>query len=245
VPPFLTKPRWIIGHVLVLAIVVACINLGFWQLRRLHQRKEHNAVVLARGARTTPLPDAGWTPGDHEDLTFRRVTVHGVYDAGHEVLVRFRSRLGLPGYEVVTPLLTDRGAVLVDRGWVPLDLGDRWPAPEATAPAGELDVHGLLAPEESGGQRLERTAKGQTVVGSIKVPELRRTLPYSELYGLHLLAEGNPAGYPAPVEPPDLSEGPHFSYAVQWFSFATVGIVGWVLLCATRGRERIVPEEPA
>jgi cytochrome oxidase assembly protein ShyY1 len=236
-PPYLTKPRWLVGHVIVVALAVLFVNLGFWQLRRLDERKQHNALVLARSATTTPLADG--TP-----LAYRRVTVTGTFDPAHELLVRFRSRNGLPGYEVVTPLVTGSGpVVLVDRGWVPLDAGDQWPVASAAPPGGEVTVVGLLAPSEGGGLRLERRPGKAPVIGSIDVAALERAKAVAPagLYPLHLVAEttvpATTGNYPAPVDPPDLGEGPHLSYAFQWFSFATVGVVGWVLLLGRRARK--------
>jgi cytochrome oxidase assembly protein ShyY1 len=223
--------------VIVIALAVLFVNLGFWQLRRLDERKQHNALVLARSATTTPLADG--TP-----LAYRRVTATGTFDPAHELLVRFRSRNGLPGYEVVTPLVMGSGsAVLVDRGWVPLDAGDHWPAPSAAPPTGQVTVEGLLAPSEGGGLRLERRTGKVPVVGSIDVAALQRAkaAPAGDVYPLHLIAEtttpATAGNYPAPVDPPDLGEGPHLSYAFQWFAFATVGVVGWVVLLARRARK--------
>ena len=234
--------RWIVGTVLVLAIVGGCLWAGLWQLRRLDERRDLNATVKERSARTVPLPEAG--PGtDPDDLAYRRVRLRGTYDASGEVLVRFRTRTGLPGYEVVTPLRTTDGVVvLVDRGWVPLQDGDRWPVPAMAPPAGETEVEGLLAAPESGSTRLDRREDGVGVVAAIDARRLTDVAGGgAELYPAHLLVAeregdaGAGSSFPAPVPPPSLSEGPHRSYAVQWFLFGTVGIVGWALLLRRRG----------
>lgn len=233
------RPRWLIGTVLVAAIVIGCISAGLWQLGRLDERKERNAQVRARAGAVQPLPPGGFdADADTDDLVFRRVRVTGTFDPEHELLVRFRSRRGLPGYEVVTPLLTDAGAVLVDRGWVPLTEGDRWPVPSGRPPTGEVTVEGLLAPPEGGGVRLSRPSdETEPVVASAIDPaELREVLPYDDVYALHLLASSpSSSAYPVAVDPPDLGEGPHRDYAVQWFLFAAVGIVGWTTLLFRRG----------
>jgi len=235
--------RWIVGHVLVFAIVVACVNLGFWQLRRLSERRAHNATVIARSKVISPLPLPGWGGRYTGDLDFLRVEVTGIFEPEREFLVRFRSRRGLPGYEVVTPLRTGGGTVLVDRGWVPLGAGDAWPVASAEPPRGSVTVTGLLAPPEGGGLRAVRHGSGPLVIGSIDVAKLRSRFPGEDLYAAHLIADGPSAGYPIPVDPPDLGEGPHLSYAVQWFSFASVGAIGWILLVSRRGRPSRRPAE--
>lgn len=236
----LLRPRWLIGSILVTAIVAGCISAGFWQLRRLGDRRDENALVRARAGEPGALPAAGFdgTGANADDLVFRRVEATGTYDQANELLVRFRSRRGLPGYEVVTPLRTGAGAVLVNRGWVPLEVGDRWPVASASAPAGEVTVVGMLAPPEHGPLRLEKPkAPGApAVVGAVDPRALRAELPYGALYEVPVLAAGSEAGsaYPVPVDPPDLGEGPHRDYAVQWFLFAAVGTIGWIILVRRR-----------
>lgn len=229
--------RWIVGTVLVVAIVSGCIAAGFWQLRRLDERRDLNQRIRERSEETVPLPaaDEGTDP---DDLAYRRVAVTGTYDAGGEVLVRFRIRTGLPGYEVLTPLRTDQGTLLVDRGWVPLADGDRWPVPEMAPPAGEVEVSGLLAPPESGELRLDRRENGTRVIAAVDPARLAEEVGAGALYPAFLLADdgGTPASsYPVPVDPPALDDGPHRSYAVQWFLFAGIGIVAWPLLVVRRG----------
>jgi surfeit locus 1 family protein len=233
--------RWIIGTVLVLAIVGGCIEAGFWQLRRLDERRATNATIRSRSAGTGPLPSVD-DATDPDDLIYRRVRIEGTYEPEREVLVRFRSRLGLPGYEVVTPFRVAEGngpVLLVDRGWVPLSDGDRWPVEAMRPPSGQVEVEGLLAPAESGSTRLERRPGGVGVVAAIDPRRLASIVDDGPLYPVHLLASeraaAGPSSFPAPVDPPSLSEGPHRSYAVQWFLFASVGIVGWIALLRRRG----------
>jgi surfeit locus 1 family protein len=238
-PRFLTQPRWLVGHVLVVVLAVLFVNLGLWQLRRLDERQARNARVLDRSATVIDLPPEGFEQAALDDLVYRHVRLRGRFDATQEVLVRFRSRRGLPGYEVVTPLVVDDGAaVLIDRGWVPLDLGDRWPDAKSAPPSGEVQVTGLLASPEPGNATVSVHAPKRRVTGAIRVSAQRREFAYPRLYGLHVLADELPDAheYPIAVDPPDLTEGPHLSYAVQWFSFTTVGVIGWIALVATRGR---------
>jgi cytochrome oxidase assembly protein ShyY1 len=238
--------RWIVATVLVTLIVFGCIEAGFWQLRRLDQRRAHNAQVVSRSQDVVPLPDEGFAVGaDADDLAYRRVRVRGTYDASQEVLVRFRSRKGLPGYEVLTPLAVDGDAartIVVDRGWVPLEVGDHCPQKPTAPPTGSVEVEGLLGIAEGGPLHLERAPDRPPVVATVAPAKLKSSslVKAPAVYAAPLLAEAGAtsaeeAAYPAPVDPPDLGEGPHFSYAVQWFLFATVGIIGYPLLLVRRG----------
>ena len=230
---------------LVAAIVGGCISAGLWQLRRLDERRDRNAQVRARSTEVVDLPAGGFAEdADEDDLIFRRVRVAGTYDAANELLVRFRSRKGLPGYEVVTPLRTDDGVVLVNRGWVPLDVGDRWPDEGSAAPSGEVEVEGLLVPAESGPVRLanddgdgDAEADAAPKIAAIDPARLGDAVGAASgpIYALPMLATDATDAFPAPVDPPDLGEGPHRDYAIQWFLFASVGIVGWPLLLFRRG----------
>lgn len=232
-------PRWIVGSVLVAVIVGGCLAAGFWQLRRLDERRATNAQVRARSASVVELPAGGFAAdADEDDLIYRRVRVTGSYDPEHELLARFRSRKGLPGYEVITPLVQRDGIVLVNRGWVPLDVGDRWPVPNPDLPIGPVEVEGILVRAESGGAGVTPSdGTKPAVIASVAPRKLTRAVGADTrpVYALPLLAAGSSAEYPAPVDPPDLGEGPHRDYAIQWFLFASVGIVGWPLLLFRRG----------
>jgi len=217
-----------VGLVGALLLAAICVRLGFWQLDRLHQRRAHNALLVAARARPE-LEIRGWLPLD--SLRDRRLRARGVYDYAHERLWHGRSYEGVPGVDLVTPLrLRDGGAVLVDRGWAPSPDGYHVDQ-QAYREGDSADVEGLgmAAP------------RGR---GDVDLAALRDSLPYRILPIVMQQLPPSTALYrPLPPgltrwPPPQLSDGPHLSYVVQWFSFAAIIVVGSFALLrqrATRG----------
>lgn len=243
----LLKPRWLVAHVIVVVAVVAFVNLGFWQVRRLQGRLARNAVIEARmNLAPEPLdrlladldPDA--PVGAATSVDYRRTVASGRFDPDHEVLLRFRSRDGEAGYEVLTPLVLDDGsALLVDRGWVPYDL-DTPPVASAAPPDGIVRVDGLMrAPQRE--PRADRVAlvPRDPPEGALQRPyyadprRLAAQMPYPLVDATLTLLEQQPpqAGtLPVPETEPVLDNGPHLSYAIQWFSFTIIVLVGYAYL---------------
>ena len=219
----LLTSRWIAGHLLAAAGIVAFVALGFWQLRRLDEKRDLNAAVEAAVESPVRPVETALASGE----PYRRVVAEGTFDPGHEVLV-LRSRSGVSGYHVLTPLLLDGGAgVLVDRGWVPPEF-DTTPVAGAPPPAGRVRVEGLLWPAQAGAG--DPPPELPTVVRGID-PALVEPFVAADLADPYLILEA-PAGdgYPIPAGTPELSEGSHLSYAVQWFLFAVVVAVAYPLL---------------
>lgn len=246
---FALRPRWILGHLVAIALVLGMVGLGFWQLRRLDERQSTNRALESRGAAPTRtvLP----VDVDPDAAARYRFSLEGRFDAEHEVLVRGRIQTGLPGYEVLTPLVIAPGeAVLVNRGWIPQQIGDAWPDAAVAPPSGQVTVVGTARRSEGGALRPSEGVGGVPVISSIRLHELEDSAVPYELAAVWLVAErGATRGdLPAPLPPPDLSDGPHLSYAVQWFLFATIGAVGWVLLVrqsAQRRQRGSVPDGPS
>ncbi len=254
---FAWKPRWILSHLFVLGMVVLMVGLGFWQLRRLDERKEHNAKVEARQAEA-PVPVAELLPAGPEadaaavdEVAFRGVTLSGTYRTDQQVLVTNRTYDGSPGYWVLTPLAQDDGtAVVVNRGWVPFNSTDPDGAWEAFAPpSGPVTVTGMVrssqsrssglvaGPEDRSGERLTTLARAD--VGRL---QQQVTEPLYPLY-VDLRAQTPPQppetqNLPLPVPAPDLDEGPHLNYAGQWFIFATLTVIVYPLLLRRVARNR-------
>jgi cytochrome oxidase assembly protein ShyY1 len=238
---FLLKPRWLVLTVLVVVATVAMVLAGFWQLRRLDERRDRNAVIEARTAAPAAPAEEALDTGQSLDeagagVEWRALTATGTYDAERGVLVRNRSLDGAPGYHVVTPLvLGDGTALLVNRGWIPL-APVAGQSPEAPPPStGEVAVVGRArAAQERGALGPRDPADGVLAeVARVDIARLARQLPYPVLPAYVELTGQTPApSSPLPrlIPPPKLGEGPHLAYAVQWFTFASLAVIGWVVL---------------
>ena len=204
--------RDVVAGLVAVLVAAGCVRLGIWQLDRLAQRKARNAALASRLA-LPPLELSGRTSADSAQQ--RRVLARGVYDFSAERTWPGRSFEGTPGVALITPLrLADGSAVLVDRGWVP------------SADAFHVDPAAYREPDSA------------TVTGIAFIPPRGRgdvtpagLLPFIIQLQTPEPARGLPRRWPAPA----LDNGPHLSYAIQWFSFAVIALVGTVAMIR-RGR---------
>lgn len=236
---FLVSPRWLGFHLLVVVGIIAFINFGLWQLDRLEQRRDFNAIVSARidqppvGVETilAEIAAVSTEPGDDPAaaVEWRSIEAAGTYLVDEELIVVNRSQGGRAGDNVVTPMvLADGSILLVNRGFVPL--GVEIPAPVADT----AEVRGIVRVSEQRRRgQLSDPAEGRLrEIQRIDIDRLSVQLPAEVLPFYIDLTASRPAPtsvFPEPVIRPDLSEGPHLSYAAQWFIFATAIAIGWVL----------------
>lgn len=231
--PALLSPRWLLIHLLVAALAAGMTALGLWQLRRLEEVRALQTRMEQRlAAEPVPLDEIGRTE------EFRRVTVTGRYAPAEEVLQRSRSHRGQNGWHVLTPLETSAGeAILVRRGWIPLRSDP--PAP----PAGQVTVTGFLEASDEQpdllGPRDPDRGRLDTVFHA-DVSRLDRQTEAS-LFPmiLHLRSQDppQPDGMPVPADVPEPDDTRHLSYAVQWFSFAAIGVVAYGAFLRRRVRD--------
>jgi surfeit locus 1 family protein len=224
---------------LLLALVAAsvCVRLGLWQLDRHRQRAARNALAAAR-LDAAPVAVAQLPP-DPDSARYRRVRVTGRWDHEREVVLMNRARQGSPGVNLVTPLrpLDGSPAVLVNRGWIyspdaaTVDEA-RWREPQGDSATATIEGYVVEIPTAA---REPRSAAAPRRWRALDLPRLRAAIPY-EISPWYVIALGDEArgdveqsgGTTAPVrlERPELGAGPHRSYAVQWFSFAAIALIG-------------------
>jgi surfeit locus 1 family protein len=222
----------VIAFFTIVALVFA--RLGLWQVSRLRERRAANVVALE--ARLAPrIRLDGATPMT-EELNGKEVSVVGRYDQGHDVVLRGKAYAGSPGVEVVTPLVLDGGAVavLVNRGFLPTP--DAVTAQtDSVREFGRVRVNGTaLSVPSGGGAPLERG--GHTTWARLDREALGARLPY-RIAPIYVRQSPDTALPPFPrrLEPLPIDDGPHLSYAIQWFAFAVMAIVFGIVVLRQRG----------
>ena len=218
------------------AVALVFARLGLWQVHRLRERRAENAEALAARSKPPVMIKEGGAAG--AGLIDRRVVASGRYDDDHTIILRGRVYQGVPGVEIVSPLLLDdgRSAVLVTRGFVPTP--DAFTVePDLLREPGTVRVEGITLPIRSGAGALLQQGK-ETTWARLDLEALRARLPYpiSPVY-IRQLPDSALPRFPRRLEPLSLDDGPHLSYAIQWFSFSVMALVFGVVL-ARQKREQ-------
>ena len=232
----LLRPRWVAGHLLVLVLSASFIALGIWQLAR--DRHKQALVREARAAYAAPAPDVR---GENAVASGARVQASGRYDPAHEVLLRNQVHGGKDGDDVLTPLVfSDGTAVVVDRGWVAgADRTTRAVAPAAKGPVVVRGIVHTTSPLRS--EDSVTGAGGQLALPRVDIARIGRGVSYRLLPRWIEAQAQTPApasGAPLLPQPPPPDQVNHMQYAIEWFSFAAIGIVGWPVALGAFSRRR-------
>ena len=205
---------------LAAVLAVLFVRLGFWQVKRLGERRARNAQIAARLAEPVQPVERL-----RDSLSYRRVTVAGRPDYDHEIILTGRSRNGSPGVYILTPVRraatnTDT-AVIVIRGWVyapdaaSADLS-RW-----RETRNEFSGYTAMMPSSSSAQPISGPK-----LRALSWQGVRTLLPYPVAPRYVVSQDSAADTTPARLPAPELDDGPHLSYAIQWFSFALIAIGG-------------------
>lgn len=244
----------------VVVLVIAMVLLGLWQLRRLDDKRDDKALVESRQeepvadvAEVVPARMAVDAPGV-DAVLYRRVTATGVYEDDDTVVVENRTYNGAAGGWVLTPLRIDEGlAVVVNRGFIGFDREGAIVPP--AAPGGDVAVEGLVFPSQERGRfgPTDPTDGDLRVLARVDLDRFGAQVGYALLPAYIQLVKSDPPEVPAadgapllvPLGAPTPDDGPHLSYAVQWFIFSTIAAVGYVLLLRRVAREQATEDAGA
>jgi len=216
--------RWWWVTILVIVGMVVLARLGIWQLNRLAERRAANAILQAQlDAPPIQLNELLADNPDLVSLADREVTVRGTYDFAEQVLVKLQSYNGQPGIHLLAPLEIEgtEQAVLVNRGWLPVAENDPAGWGQYDEP-GMVAITGVIQLGDKPPEGAEEPAGRQLDWFRVDIQGINTQTPYDLLpvYILETPAGETNTGQLIKLEPEiDLSEGPHMSYAIQWFSF--------------------------
>ena len=241
--------RWLLFAVAVAALGYGTWWLGEWQFDRLDDRREKNAVVernLARPA--APVADVlAVGEGADRDDEWRRVTATGEYAVDDTVIVRYRSGAdGSSGVDVVVPLVTADGpAVVVDRGFLATDSADGVPSIDEVPapPSGRVTVTGWVRVDGTG----DSTRVDEASTRAISSARIGEAIG-REVYGGFVDLDDEDPSAEEPLErteTPDLGDGPHYFYGLQWWFFGLLAIGGFGYLAYDERRRGPRGERPA
>ena len=218
------EPKAILKSFVALVLIILCLIAANWQYQRGVDRHAKNFKIESKSALATINLD------DIKDLKsneWRTVRFTGQFDKSHEVLLRNRYNAdGKYGYEYLTLFKSGNKQFWIDRGWVQAGerASDRPKIP--STPTNEIELTGRLRLDSSlpRGSFFALPASGN-LISSWNLRSKVNTEPfYIDLIGGAGLAPDTPA------ELPELSDGPHMAYALQWLFFAGLIAYGRVLI---------------
>ena len=211
-------------------------SLGTWQLNRSGERR---AELQAFASARTGMPVIGLesvpVAGNN-----RKVRLTGRYEAQRQVLLDSITHEGMRGYHVLTPLHTEAGMVLVNRGFV-AGSADRSQLPDLTVAEEQRQVTGMAAPYFRRGLRLQDAAADSSWPRRLVYPtagELRELLD-ERLPDFQLLLDSSePDGYVRGWRPYGMTPERHLAYAVQWYGLAAAAVGIWLAVTFKRRRKQ-------
>ena len=226
------EPLALFKSFIALLLVVFCLWGSQWQYHRGVDRHARNAVIEERIAQSPiELKTVAGTLADYE---WQTVSVDGVFNSDKQILLRNRYNDGKYGYEVLTLFTsTANKSFWVDRGWVQAG-ATATTAPVVTAlPDGVVTIIGRLRLDSSlpRGSFFALPGKGQGLVSELNAQSQLNT----EKFYIDLLSGSDSSLTPkVTAQLPELSDGPHMAYALQWIFFGGLVIYGRILIRRTR-----------
>ena len=217
---------------IALLLIVLCLWAAQWQYHRGVDRHARNTVIEERIAKT-PLALAK-VEGELAEYEWQTITATGRFDSNKQILLRNRYNEGKYGYEVLTLFASDDSRNFwVDRGWVEAG-ATATTAPVVTpVPDTQVSITGRLRLDSSlpRGSFFALPGKGQDLVSELNAQSQLNT----EKFYIDLLSGSEVELTPAvTAQLPELSDGPHMAYALQWIFFGGLVIYGRILIRRTR-----------
>lgn len=223
-----------LSSLVVLALIGLCLWASHWQYERGVARHHRNALIASQSV--LPVTTLDRVVSDIASAEWRQVEVQGIFDSTHQILLRNKYFQGAYGFDLLT-LFTDTShrSFWVDRGWIePGRSATVTPElpPTVTTP---VTITGRIRLDQSlpQGSFFAVSPGSKNLIAKWNAQSGSRV--QTENFYVDLLSSSNPEMTPkVPVELPELSDGPHMAYALQWLFFAGLVVYGRLLLRRAR-----------
>lgn len=242
--------RWWLPTLFVIAGVIVLIRLGLWQLDRLQQRRDLNQVITERWDQEPYNLNQAGLPAQLEELGYRRIAVTGRFDYAQQIALKNQNRETEPGIKLVAPLvLSDGQAILVERGWIPYAQVEPTQWTQYNEQSSDTTIVGMIQKSQvlPGAKPVEGPQQEWFRI-DIDAIQHQISYPLLPVFLIQLPAPGQQyTDLPYREVPFEITEGNHFSYAIQWFMFAAIlggGYLPYVVYQEKR-RQKVQVQGPA
>jgi surfeit locus 1 family protein len=228
-----SKEPWAYFKSLItLLLIILCLWAAQWQYHRGVDRHARNTIIEERIAKSPVQIDQ--VGKDLPNYEWQSVIATGSFNRGKQILLRNRYSEGKYGYEVLTLFTANsKKSFWVDRGWVEAGATATTPPVVTDVPFGPVEITGRFRLDSSlpRGSFFALPAEGQGLVSELNAQSQLNT----EKFYLDLLSGSDPALTPdVPAQLPELSDGPHMAYALQWIFFGGLVVYGRILIRRSR-----------
>lgn len=226
------EPYAFLKSLIAIALIVLCLIAAHWQYSRGVNRHARNAMIEKHIA--LPVMPLTTVSNDPSSFEWQSVTTSGSFNREKQILLRNRYSEGVYGFEVLTLFTSDNsGQFWVDRGWVKAGASATTAPQISPVPAGTVRILGRLRLDSSlpRGSFFALPAHGAGLIAKLNAQSQLHT----ENFYIDLLSGSEKNLTPVvSAQLPELSDGPHMAYALQWLFFAGLIIYGRVLIRRTR-----------
>ncbi|CAB4920605.1 unannotated protein [freshwater metagenome] len=209
---------------IALALIFLCIWAAQWQYHRGVDRHARNTLITQQ-SQLSPIKFQDIT-GDIENYEWRKISLEGSFDDKNQILLRNRYFEGTYGFEQLTLFVFENRKIWVDRGWIKAGSDATIPPQLQPTQESKISISGRLRLDSSLPQGKFFAVSNDSQRNLVSELDARQGIQTEKFY-IDLISTTNSSMNPnVPVELPELSDGPHMAYALQWVFFAGLVIYG-------------------
>jgi cytochrome oxidase assembly protein ShyY1 len=226
------KERYAFLKTLVaLLLILLCLWAAQWQYHRGVDRHARNTLIIEQSL--LPAVELGELTGNIDSFEWRTISFQGVFDDKNQILLRNRYSEGVYGFEQLTLFVFDQRKIWVDRGWIKAGSNATIPPQLQQTSDESVRITGRLRLDSSLPQGKFFAVANNAQRDLVSQLDARKGIQTEDFY-IDLISVSDTAMNPdVPVELPELSDGPHMAYALQWIFFAALVIYGRRLIRKT------------
>lgn len=228
----MVKERYAFLKTLVaLLLILLCLWAAQWQYHRGVDRHARNTLIIEQSL--LPAVELGELTGNIDSFEWRTISIQGVFDDKNQILLRNRYSEGVYGFEQLTLFVFDQRKIWVDRGWIKAGSNATIPPQLQQTNDESVRITGRLRLDSSLPQGKFFAVANNAQRDLVSQLDARKGIQTEDFY-IDLISVSDTAMNPdVPVELPELSDGPHMAYALQWIFFAALVIYGRRLIRKT------------